>query len=404
MFERRIPENLRHPPTPSVHGFGRLNGLEAIARGILISVYPLEMYRALGDAGMVSLVYFGIGVVSLLIGLLVPWVNRIFPRRWVYSCGALLAVIGALLASSGGALLVIIGLSLGTFATVITFVCFNAYVLDYVARHDLGRCETYRMFYSALGWTVGPVAGVALLEWWAPVSFYISAAASTAMLVLFWSMRLGNGKLITRAKAPTVNPVQYLGRFFVQPRLVAGWIFAVMRSCGWWVYVVYLPIFAVESGLGNKLGGTLLSFTNAALFATPLALWLLKRSSLKTVVRGGFLAGTVLFVAAGLLSSMPWLAVSCLFFGSLALILLDVSGGLPFLMAVKPSERTEMSAVYSSFRDVSGILTPGAAALVLLVAPLSGVFYLGGLALFASWVIAGSLHPRLGKGRIAASA
>ena len=31
---------------------------------------------------------------------------------------------------------------------------------------------------------------------------------------------------------------------------------------------------------------------------------------------------------------------------------------MPFLMAVKPSERTEMSAVYSSFRDVSGILTP----------------------------------------------
>jgi MFS transporter, ACDE family, multidrug resistance protein len=29
-------------------------------------------------------------------------------------------------------------------------------------------------------------------------------------------------------------------------------------------------------------------------------------------------------------------------------------------MAVKPSERTEMAAVYSSFRDVSGILTPGA--------------------------------------------
>ena len=53
-------------------------------------------------------------------------------------------------------------------------------------------------------------------------------------------------------------------------------------------------------------------------------------------------------------------------------MLLDVAGGLPFLMAVKPSERTEMAAVYSSFRDVSGILTPGVAWLVLLVAPASG--------------------------------
>jgi hypothetical protein len=65
-------------------------------------------------------------------------------------------------------------------------------------------------------------------------------------------------------------------------------------------------------------------------------------------------------------------------------------------MAVKPSERTEMSAVYSSFRDVSGILTPGAAWLVLLVAPLPGVFAAAGLGLGAAWLIGGRLHPRLG--------
>jgi MFS transporter, ACDE family, multidrug resistance protein len=75
---------------------------------------------------------------------------------------------------------------------------------------------------------------------------------------------------------------------------------------------------------------------------------------------------------------------------------LDISGGLPFLMAVKPSERTEMSAVYSSFRDVSGILTPGAAWLVLLVAPLSGIFAVVGSGLFGMWLLASRLHPLLG--------
>ena len=64
-------------------------------------------------------------------------------------------------------------------------------------------------------------------------------------------------------------------------------------------------------------------------------------------------------------SPLPWVAVILLFAGSFSLVLLDVAGGLPFMMAVKPSERTEMAAVYSSFRDVSGILTPGAAWLVL---------------------------------------
>ncbi len=80
--------------------------------------------------------------------------------------------------------------------------------------------------------------------------------------------------------------------------------------------------------------------------------------------------------------------------------MLDVAGGLPFLMSVKPSERTEMAAVYSSFRDVSGILTPGVAWLVLLVAPVAGHLRRGrGRAWPWPRAIAGRLHPRLGAPR-----
>jgi hypothetical protein len=93
---------------------------------------------------------------------------------------------------------------------------------------------------------------------------------------------------------------------------------------------------------------------------------------------------------------MPWLALGLLFLASFGLVMLDVVGGLPFLMSVKPSERAEMAAVYSSFRDVSGILTPGAAYLVLLVLPLSGIFAASGMAFALSWWLALNLHPRLG--------
>jgi hypothetical protein len=55
-----------------------------------------------------------------------------------------------------------------------------------------------------------------------------------------------------------------------------------------------------------------------------------------------------------------------------------------------------MSAVYSSYRDVSGILTPGVAWLVLQFSPLAGVFVMGGVALLVAWSIAGRLHPELG--------
>ena len=83
MHERRIPEWLRHAPAPSVRGFAILAGTEAIARGILISVFPLALYEGLGDAQTVSKAYFWVGVLSLITGLMVPFVTRYVARRWV---------------------------------------------------------------------------------------------------------------------------------------------------------------------------------------------------------------------------------------------------------------------------------------------------------------------------------
>ncbi|MEQ9259817.1 MAG: MFS transporter [Roseovarius sp.] len=400
MHDRRIPEWLRHAPAPSLRGFAVLAGTEAVARGMLITVLPLVVYEAVKEAQVVSEVYFLVGAVSLLIGLLVPYLTRFVPRRWVYTCGALMYAAGALsciLATPGA---VIAGLALMTFAVVLTFVCFNAYILDYVAKIELGKLETSRLFYSATGWTLGPVLGVTLHSWWAPAPFLISAISALAMLGLFLKMRLGNGRLITRSHAPAANPFAYFGRFFAQPRLITGWIFAVLRSCGWWVYTVYLPIFAVQNGLGEHIGGIAVSLTNGALFITPMLLRFVQSRSVRVAIRAGFLMSGLLFIAAGFLGGLPALAVLVLMSGALFLVLLDVCAGLPFLLAVKPSERTEMSAIYSSFRDVSSILTPGMAWLVLLAWPLSGVFVASGVGLITAWALARKLHPRLGKARV----
>jgi MFS family permease len=400
MFERRIPEWLRHAPAPSVRGFATLAGFEAITRGMLISVFPIAMYDALQDAALISSIYFAIGIVSLIVGLLVPFVIRRVPRRWMYGFGATGFIIGSSLATIGTPEALVLSLVLNSLATVITFVCFNAYVLDYIARIELGKCETLRMFYSALGWTIGPMLGVLLWGWWRPAPFLVSAVSASFMLAAFIYMRMGNGKLITKARRPPPNPLAFLGRFFQQPRLIAGWLFAVIRSCGWWAYVVYLPIFAVENGLGDRLGGTLLSITNAALFLSPVMLRFMQAHSVRYSVRMGFLMCAGLFAIGGIGEGAPWIAVAALFCASLSLIFLDICGGLPFLMAVKPSERTEMSAIYSSYRDVSGILTPGAAWLILLVAPISGIFTAVGGGCLLAWGIAGRLHPRLGQSRI----
>jgi MFS transporter, ACDE family, multidrug resistance protein len=399
MATRYIPLFLKHAPPPSVRGFAMLAGLEAGVRGMLISAMPLAIYRALGDAALVSQLYFMVGLVSLVAGLLVPGLTRFLPRRWTYTLGGSLYLLGCGLAATGAPAAVAGALLVNAVATATVFVCFNAYVLDYVAREDLGRSQSTQMVYAAGAWTIGPVLGVFLLDLWSPLPFLLAGAFSLALLGTFWRLRLGNGKEIQRAHGPAPNLLAYLGRFAAQPRLVAGWLFAVVRSCGWWVYVVYVPIFCIESGLGDKLGGAMLSASNAMLFLAPVMLRLARRMRVKGAVTGAFLIGGTVFLLAFAASPLPVLAVALAASASVTLVMLDVAGGLPFLMAVKPSQRTEMAAVYASFRDVSGILTPGMAWLVLLVLPVSGVFAACGAAMLAAGLVATRLHPRLGVAR-----
>ena len=77
---RSISEWLRHAPLPGVGGFALLTGIEAVGRGILISVFPLAMYQALEDAALVSKVYFAVGILSIIMlvrGLSILCVNFI---------------------------------------------------------------------------------------------------------------------------------------------------------------------------------------------------------------------------------------------------------------------------------------------------------------------------------------
>jgi len=401
MFQRRIPEDLRHARTPGVQGFALLAAVEATTRAVLTSVFPVVMYRSLGDVQTVSEAYFLVGIVSMAAALLTPWLTRYVRRRHLYFTAVVTMMFGNLCAAVGVPWLVLAGLTLNMVAVVVIAVCFNAYVMDFVERASLGRCETLRLFYSGAAWTIGPFLGVWLMDQWGPAPFVVSNIACVVLLIVFWALRFGDGKIITRAYKPTANPLGYLPRFFAQPRLVAGWTFAVVRSCGWWVYVVYLPIYAAQQGYDERLGGLALSCTNGLLFLTPFVLRWMQSRSVRWIVIAGFLGAANMFVGATLASAHPPIAIALLFFGSACLIVLDVSAGLPFLMAVKPSERTEMSAVYSTFRDVSGVVTPAVARIVLAAAPLAAVFAVTGAGLAACGWLALKLHPRLGSRRAA---
>jgi MFS family permease len=385
----------RRPPNPGVRAFAFISAFDAIVRGTMLSVYPLLMYRAWGSAVVVSQWYFAIGVVSLLTALAVPALARVLPRRWVYALGVCFYLLAAVFGVIGGKATTV-ALLCHAVAAANVFVCFNAYVLDNVPKADFGKLESLRLLYGGIGWTVGPVLGVWLLPFWQGAPFMIVAAAAVTMLGAFWWTGVGASRVTDAGARASSNPLAYIGRFLAQPRLVAGWYFALMRSCGWWVFVVYVGIYAVQTGLGDQLGGTVTSAVSLGTFFAPLMLGWMQRHSVRHAVRTGFLMSGLCFVASTLVSPWPWATVALVFLGACFLVLLDICGGLPFMMSVKPSQRTEMSAVYSTFRDVSGIVGPAIAWLVLQFSPVAGVFAAAGLALLGAWAVAGQLHPQLG--------
>lgn len=396
-----LNRNLLHQhrwQAPGVRVFAILSGIESISRGILISVFPVAMYRIFADAQQVSQVYFAIGLLSLLVTLVIPWVSRRVPRRWMYSLAVTTYISSALLCALADSWVFAIGLGMFTFANVVVFVCLNAYIMDYVDRVKLGECQALQLFYSGAAWTIGPFLGIWLMTLWKPAPFILSALASCLLLIVFWIYRLGDGKSIHRGGRVQANPFAFLFRFVHQPRLIAGWTFAVIKSCGWWVYILYLPIYAVENGHSEQLGGALLSLSNALLFLTPLIIKTM-RGRVRMAIITGFLFSGCLFFLASVNPASSSISIALLVLGSVFLILLDVCAGLPFLMAVRPSQRTEMSAVYSTYRDVSSVITPGTASLVLMLAPLKAVFGITAASLLGCVLIARKLHPRLGAER-----
>ena len=76
-------------------------------------------------------------------------------------------------------------------------------------------------------------------------------------------------------------------------------------------------------------------------------------------------------------------------------VTLDVLGNIPFMRMVKPHERTEMTMIFSTWREGSQLLTPLLVSLMLLVAPFETFYVLLALLLFAAAFTATYLPRRL---------
>ena len=288
------------------------------------------------------------------------------------------------------------GLVLSTFAFACIEITSQLYLLDHVPRQALKHFEPIRIFAIAGPWTLGPWLGVYLQRNIAFVTpFAIAAGAALILLILFWSLRLGENAVLTSMRRPPPNPVRYLRRFFAQPRMRLAWTLAAARSSWWNMFYVYTPIFAVTSGLGAETGGIVASIGTGWIWLVPFWGWVGRRFGLRRLLQAGYAVAGVLSICAALAFGTPWLGAGLLVLAALGTEIIDGAGNLLFLRAVRAYERSEMTTVFVSFRDVAQLGPPAVCSLLLSLFSLSSVFIASGLMMIAASSLARRIPRRL---------
>jgi hypothetical protein len=98
-------------------------------------------------------------------------------------------------------------------------------------------------------------------------------------------------------------------------------------------------------------------------------------------------AALAAFLAGAFGEERPWLAALLLLAGVNFAVALDAVGSVPFLRAVHPYERPQMTAVYRTNLDLSELLPPFVYSFILAFTGLGGVFVaLGTFMALCAWL------------------
>jgi len=390
-----VPATIATLPRRQALAFLSLFFVPGVAQAILLTVVPLEALRLLGSARTVTLLYVGTGLVAVAGRFTIPYLVRLIRRRFVFTLGTLSLAVSSILLAFNQVPTLAAGLVLSTFAFACCEITSQLYLLDHVPRPALKHFEPMRIFASAGPWTLGPWFGVYLQEHVAfAAPFAIAAGAALALFILFWSLRLGENAVLTGMRRPPPSPVKYLPHFFAQPRLRLAWTLAAARSSWWNLFYVYTPIFAVTSGLGAETGGILVSIGTGWIWLVPIWGWGGRRFGLRRLLQVGYAVAGLLSITVALAFGTPWLGATLLVLAAFGTEMLDGAGNLLFLRAVHAYERSEMTTVFVSYRDVAALGPPAVCAVLLSLFSLPSVFVAGGLMMLAAASLSGRIPRR----------
>ncbi len=393
-MQERTPIGFRAALGDAGVPLARLNAVESFSRALLVGVIPLLVFEALGSKEAVTLAYLLASLLTLSVTLNFATLERRLRRRRVVALGGGLSILSALIFWFGDGYELAAAIGLQKAAGSLFAICLSLYIMDYIGKQQLIVTESRRIFYSGLAWVVGPTLGVWLWnETWPGTPFVVTMVSSALALAYFWYLRFGANEVISPAKTVAENPLKLIPRYFSQAALRTAYLITLTRSIFWLTLFIYGPIYVVEAGLPTWLAGGLISLASALMLLSPLVRRIVEHHGTRIVIVIGqnvCAASLVLLFLAGApkpIGLLFWILASI---GASAL---DVVGNIPFMRLVRSHERSEMTMIFSTWRETSNLLTPLLVAAVLLIAPIEA-FYLLLAALLALTSLAVTWLPR----------
>jgi MFS family permease len=356
--------------------------LDACSRALLLTIVPQQAYQLLGSAQLVTLVYLGAGVGGLAASLAVPMALARWGRRQVLTFSVLTNGLGCALLAGGRPDGLVEAVVLQTIANSTSEIVVNLCLLEKVARRELNRFEPLRLLFAGISFVVGPWLGVALHHQVAEGLTYLCVGLLLTIYLFYFLLLTTDGgslRRANRAAASAISPLGYVRRYAGKPRLVLAWILAIGRY-GWWLlYFVYTPIMVARLGYDPEVGGLLVSLGQLPMLAMGLWAMLGRRYGLRHLLVLGYGGCGMATLAVGTTMGWPVVGMGSICLAALFATMIDGAGNVPFLRAVRPLERSEMTAVYMTYRHVGSLVPSAIYFAVLTIAPLPFVYFTSGL-------------------------
>jgi ACDE family multidrug resistance protein len=379
----RPPIRIASANTPSGLTLSTIYGLENASRATLGSIITIAGLEIFNSAKLMSISIFISSLMTLPIVLFAGNLINLFSRKYIFSFASVLIIIGSLLLSYSDIIAYTLGNILRMAGAGLTMICVSLYTMDFIPRKELAQVESRKILFAAMSWVLFPGIGT-----WLWVNTF-------KMAPFLLSSRIKEAELVKEPNKNHLNFLSNLKIYFYNPHMRVAYLIAVTRSASWVFFFTYGPIYFIEAGIaiewvGFVMGSIISIFVFSSYFAKIGESFGIRRTIYYSFLISGISLGII-----GLLPKPALIGIIFLVIATLGMDMLDIIGNLPFMRMVNPKQRTEMTTVYSTWREFSFAITPGFASLFLFFMKVQSLFIVMGLFLISAGLLSKRMPGRV---------